>query len=84
MHRDERHGLRGRLSCRLHSSTEGRAGVCGGGNAVYPSRRVHRLRRLRAGLPGRGDLRARRDTAQVVVIHRQKPSILRVGIGIDY
>ena len=44
---------------------EGRAGVRGGRDALYSSRRVHRLRRLRAGVPGRGDLLARRDAAQV-------------------
>ena len=32
------------------------AGVRHGRDALYSSRRVHRLRRLRAGVPGRGDL----------------------------
>ena len=39
------------------------------GNAVYSSRRVHRLRRVRAGVSRRGDLRARRNAGKVDELH---------------
>src|SRR4029079_1426294 len=60
LRRNEGYGVRGRLSGGLYSPAQGRTGVRGRGHAVYPSRRVHRLRRVRSGVPGRGDLRARR------------------------
>ena len=38
---------------------------------IHPGR-VYRLRRMRPRLPGRGDLRPRRDARQVEVLHRAK------------
>ena len=38
---------------------------------------MHRLRRLRAGLSGLGDLRARRPAGKVVGLHRQERRVLR-------
>ena len=43
-----------------------------GRDALYSSRRMHRLRRLRAGLPGRSDFLARRNAAAMVGVHRQE------------
>ena len=48
---------------------QGRAGLRVGEDAEHPSRRVHRLRRLRAGLPGGSDFRARRSAGQVEGLH---------------
>ena len=56
---------------------EGRAGVRSGRDALYSSRRVHRLRRLRAGVSGRSDLRARRNAAEVGELHPEERGVLQ-------
>src|SRR3989442_2360079 len=64
MHQREGSLLRGRVSRGLH--------LQGGGPALHPPRRVHRLRRVRAGVPGHGDLPGRGRTAAVEVVHREE------------
>src|SRR3989441_13140430 len=64
MHQREGSLLRGRVTRGLH--------LRGGGPALHPPRRVHRLRRVRAGVPGHGDLPGRGRTAAVEVVHREE------------
>ena len=47
------------------------------GDAVYRSGRVHRLRRLRAGVSGFGDLRARRSAGKMERIYRAQRQVFR-------
>ena len=50
----------------------------GGAHAVHPSRRVHRLRHLRVGLPGRGHLRGPPAAgAELQPFHGDQPRVLR-------
>ena len=60
VYRNEGHRLRRRVPGGLHSPAQGRTRVRGGDDALHPSGRVHRLRRLRAGVPRGGDLREHR------------------------
>src|SRR3972149_2449022 len=66
----------------LHSSTEGRAEVRAGRQALYRSGRVHRLRRLRARLPGRSHLCPRWRAREVEGLHRNRRPILSDVAGI--
>src|SRR3989449_9358674 len=65
LHRPEGPLLRRRVSGGLH--------LRGGGPAVHSPGRVHRLRGLRAGVPGHGDLPGGRHSTAVEELHRQKP-----------
>ncbi len=44
-----------------------------GEDQLHPPRRVHRLRRVRAGAPGHGDLPGRGRTAAVEGVQREEP-----------
>src|SRR5438105_6624078 len=57
LHWNEGYGVRGRMSGRLYPPEERRSETRDGRDAVHRSGRVHRLRRVRAGLPRVGDLR---------------------------
>src|SRR5206468_10450965 len=83
MYRHEGHGVRRRVPGRLYSPAEGGGGLRRRGNALYSSRRMYRLRGLRAGLSRRGDFLARRDPKAVGGVHREKRGVLsRSGLGI--
>src|SRR6476660_475304 len=69
--------LRRRVSCGLHPSAQGRAGVRVGEDAQQPSRRMHRLRGVRAGVSGRGHLRARRGPREVQGLHLAERDVLQ-------
>ena len=45
-------------------------------DALYSPGRVHRLRRVRAGVSGRSDLRARRDAGEVEELHSGERGVL--------
>ena len=47
------------------------------GDALHRSGRMHRLWRLRSGLPGVGHLRARRPAGKVEGIHRAQREVFR-------
>ena len=72
LHRHEGQRLRRRVPGGLHPPAQGRSDVRGGRDALHPSRRVHRLRRVRAGVPGGGDLRARRNARQVEALRARR------------
>src|ERR1035441_2261426 len=77
LHWNEGHGLCGRLPGGLHPSEEGRDQVRGSRDALYRPGRVHRLRRLRPGVPRIGDFCARRPAREVGRVHRQERGLLR-------
>src|SRR5258705_146439 len=76
LRRHEGHCVCRRLPGGLHPSAEGRARLRIGATALHPSRRMHRLRRLRSGLSRGGDLRARRDSGKVEDLHRRQRAAL--------
>src|SRR5271167_3650785 len=76
------HSLCRCLSGGLHPPQEGQREVCGRRDDLYRSGRVHRLRRLRACLPGFGDLRARRPAGEVEGIHRAERQVLWALTGL--
>src|SRR3569833_2317239 len=69
LRRRARQGVYRRVPRGLH--LRGRA------DAVHPPGRVRRLRRLRAGLPGRGDLLRGRRPGQLVGLHQGQRRLLR-------
>src|SRR5439155_3622455 len=56
---NEGHRVRRRLPRRLHSPHEGEAGVRDRRASLHRTGDMYRLRRVRTGLPRRGDLRER-------------------------
>src|SRR5262249_7677634 len=76
LYRNQGYGMCGRLSGGLHSPPEGRSGIHDSRNALYSPGRMHRLRRVCAGVPGRGDLFARRNPTRVVGLHKTELGFL--------
>src|ERR1035438_8475992 len=56
---------------------EGRGQFRRGRDAVYRPGGVHRLRRLRAGLPGFGDFRLGRSAGEMGRVHAEERGVLR-------
>src|ERR1035438_5965388 len=87
LHWNEGHCLCGCLPGGLHPSEEGRGHLRRSRDALHRPGRVHRLWRLRPGVPRIGDLCARRPARKVGGVHRQERSLLREigragGIGL--
>ena len=70
VHRGEGPGMRGRVSRGLH--------IRGRGPALHPSRRVNRLRRMRARMPGDRDLPGGGRPAGNGELHRQEQGRLQL------
>src|SRR6266568_3213239 len=81
VHRHEGHGVRRRLSRGLHPPAQGRTAIRDRRAALHPSRRMHRLRRVRAGLSRGGDFCARRNAGEVEELHsRQFPVLSEIDV----
>ena len=77
MYWNERCGVCGCLPGGLNPPEEGRGRLCGGGPVVHRSGGVHRQRRVRAGVPGVGDLRGGRSAGEVGRLPGQERCALR-------
>jgi len=77
LHWDQRCIVRGCLPGGLHPSEEGRSRVRRIRDVVHRSGRVHRLRRVRAGVSRFGDLRARRSSREMGRLRTEKRRPLR-------
>ena len=80
-------GTEGQLVCRglsgrLHPPDPGRARLRLGRDALHRPRRVHRLRRLRRGLPGRRLLRRGPAPGRVGQIRRDQRRLLQEERGV--
>src|SRR3954451_19720736 len=81
VHRHKGQLVRRGLPCRLHPSDARRAGLRVGRDAVHRPRRVHRLRRLRGGVPGRRLLRRGPAAGGMAEVLRDQRELLRPAAG---